>query len=679
MKRTFLPFSLAAAVSSLAFASPLEAAQRQVTPEVARVLGYLNVTGPEYGAVPNDGQDDTQAIQKAVSEALPGGPRGASVVYLPDGVYDVSEAIRGVGARGEWAGTMVVQGQSRERTVLKLKDSAPGYGDKAAPHAVLHAGGWGGSEAAPGKNALGNSFFDLTVDVGKGNAGAIGIRFNVSNWGAIDNVLVRSSDPQGAGLAGIDQTQPWPGPGIVRNVEVQGFDTGVALAWPQASMVYEHLTLRNQRVAGFRLWDNAATIRDLRSFQSTSGVPAVRTTGDKAMLTLLDGDLRGNGDVNAGTSAIENEAGQFYLRGVRARGYRGALRSREQVLVPGRGIDELSSETPKTLFSTSRARSLRLGVRETPRFWNGSIRSWAVVTDYGATPNDGQDDTVAIQKALDSGRPVVAFPTGTYRVSETLRVRGNVRHVFGNAILEPSEENRFGEREQPRAVVRFESPARLVEEVVWERVNLGAFGNLPGAIVFEHASSRGVAVKDTEARGGFLTYRNSLTPEGKKPGALFVENVSGRGGRSNKYRLLVPQQAWMRQVNTEDAPGSGSYIANLGGTLWILGHKAENPNVAVETRAGGRSELLGGFYLTSVPFPRVMPVIINHESTVSAVYTHGALTPGARYPVHIRETRNGVTRELMPNQVTARPSTPATSEAPGSGGGAFMPLYSSSR
>lgn len=49
-----------------------------------------------------------------------------------------------------------------------------------------------------------------------------------------------------------------------------------------------------------------------------------------------------------------------------------------------------------------------------------------------ARPGDGEDDTAAIQRAMDAGKPTVYFPIGrTYFVSDTIIVRGAVRQILG--------------------------------------------------------------------------------------------------------------------------------------------------------------------------------------------------------------------------------------------------------
>jgi len=62
---------------------------------------------------------------------------------------------------------------------------------------------------------------------------------------------------------------------------------------------------------------------------------------------------------------------------------------------------------------------------------------WIDVTTYGAVPNDANDDTVAIQDAIDalSGPGTVYFPVGSYRISSPLTVTTDGTTLLGSPGL----------------------------------------------------------------------------------------------------------------------------------------------------------------------------------------------------------------------------------------------------
>ncbi len=101
--------------------------------------GVLNVRDAKYGAKGDGKTDDTAAIQKALTEGL----YSHHIIYVPNGVYLVSNTLKWQNPAnagnnvGGWRPFLQLQGQSRAGTVFRLKDKAPGFGDDSAPKAVI--------------------------------------------------------------------------------------------------------------------------------------------------------------------------------------------------------------------------------------------------------------------------------------------------------------------------------------------------------------------------------------------------------------------------------------------------------------------------------------------------------------------------------------------------------------
>ena len=66
-----------------------------------------------------------------------------------------------------------------------------------------------------------------------------------------------------------------------------------------------------------------------------------------------------------------------------------------------------------------------------------SLEPTSSVTDFGAVPDDGQDDSAAFQAALDAGG-VVHVPAGTWRIEDILSIQGQVvlQGVGKESVLE---------------------------------------------------------------------------------------------------------------------------------------------------------------------------------------------------------------------------------------------------
>ena len=144
---------------------------------VSAAAGYpadavLDVTRPPYAVVPDDGQDDAAAIQRAVSENL---DRGVAL-FFPNGVYDLDQGIVFRDTKGKWRPHVAIRGESREGTVFRLREQAAGMQDAANPRGVFTTGSFwepGDHESGGGNKAFRNNFSDFTLDTGRGNPGAL--------------------------------------------------------------------------------------------------------------------------------------------------------------------------------------------------------------------------------------------------------------------------------------------------------------------------------------------------------------------------------------------------------------------------------------------------------------------------------------------------------------------------
>ncbi|MBE9140141.1 endopolygalacturonase [Nodosilinea sp. LEGE 07088] len=568
--------------------------------------GILNVQ--DFGAIPNDDRDDTAAIQAAL-DAYPNGMR---IIYLPNGTYRVSDTLTwpaGPPNTGQDYKNTILQGQSEDGVILQLPDRAAGFNDPESEKAVIFTG------PAPAQR-FGNSIRNLTVDTGVGNGGAIGIQFNASNQGSMRHVTVRSGD--GQGVAGLDfEFADEVGPLLVKDVTVDGFKHGIQTGYTVNSQTFENVTLRNQTVYGFF---NFSQIVNIRNLTSTNAVPAIHNAfgheqyNPNALghMTLVNASLNGVGAA-AGEPAIINE-GTLLARNITTTGYESAIAS-DATTVAGPTVTEFVSNPVSSLF-TSPTHTLGLPVEETPDVPWDDLEDWASVGAFGAIPNDGIDDSAAFQAAIDSGKTTVYLPVGHYDLSDTVLVRNHVRRIIGTEAFV----------KVPNTV----NPGFKIEEgshpeVIFERMR-SWYEDTP---TIENASSRTLVLRDTTDVSLNLT----------GTGDLFLENVA------TSYLSINGQNVWARQLNVENY---GTKIFNNGGQLWILGLKTERGGTIIETQAGGVTELLGGLAYTTTPAPdgtQDYPLFVNNESFVSlsfAEVNYGAPT----YRTYIRETRDGVTRNL---------------------------------
>ncbi|GAB1545545.1 hypothetical protein NUACC21_82210 [Scytonema sp. NUACC21] len=609
----------------------------------------------QYGARGDGATDDTQAIKRAIQENV-GTNR---VLYFPQGTYIVSDRLEWRDVNGKWQSQLRLQGQNRATTIIRLKDNASGYSDRTSPKAVVYTASglyveqpYGGGKDYPakgeGNEAFANYIEDLTIDTGN-NPGAIALDYLANNYGAVRNVTLR-----GKGVAGIDMTRKWIGPALVKNVVIEGFDYGVRIGSEVNGMTLEHISLCNQKSVGLENTANVVAIRDL---WSNNTVPAVRNTNSTSLMTLIDGTFNGG---SASVSAIENN-NRLFARNLQSSGYQSAIMQNNQVVV-GNTVKEYTSNTPFTLF-TSSLNTPNLPVEEPPSFHDNNMSNWANIEDYGAKGKaaDGGDewgdDTVAIQKAIDSGKSTIYIPSGRFLLTNTIRVRGNVRRIIAmaGATLSPGGTT-FQDANNPKPFIRIEDGTAT--DVTIERINIQNITSnpSPGLIGFEHATSRTLFLKDMSCCSWKPGDQKYVFRNTSGAGKLFIENVAGE-----TWRFENPQQVWARQLNPE---GSNKKIVNNGGKLWVLGLKTEggNINTVLHTTGRGVSELFGALLYVTGNVPSTQIAFINDNSQVALSYA--TINYGfTDFQIHVQETQGSVSRQLTRDQLLFH------------GNGRAVPLY----
>lgn len=551
----------------------------------------------DYGAKGNGQDDDTNAIRKAIQANL----NKHRTLFFPAGTYLISDILEWKNDKGIFYAFLTFQGEGTEKTIIKLKDKASGFGNVQTPKPMIRPGSIDSGKDGSGNRAHGNYIFDMTFDIGKGNPGAIGVDFTANNTGAMENILIHSED--GKGAVGLNLTRD-VGPCLIKKVTIKGFDVGIFAASALYGITLEYIQLENQNVVGLKNLDNVLAIRKLTSINS---VPAITNGGDKQWrgpIVLVDSELSGGSPQE---TAIKNSS-EILVRNVTVDSYKLAIQSGDQQ-ISGPKVAEFISSSPVSLFESS-LKTLNLPVEETPEFSDNELTHWANVEGYGAGRDDDLDDSKGIQAAIDSGKSTVYFPHGTYKLNTPVIVRGKVRRIIG-----------FHSRFDPTDILfQFENKDH---PVILERFNFFSDGNL------ERRTSQPIVV------------RHSIKPsmQGSMPGTWFVEDVVAQ-----PINLGKGQKMYARQLNCE-LPPPEPMVKNDGGLFWVLGYKTEFGNTVAATLNGGKTEILGGLFYPSqgVKDPNI-PLLINQNSAVSATYREIAFGP--TYKIHVKETQKAVTKTL---------------------------------
>jgi hypothetical protein len=248
--------------------------------------------------------------------------------------------------------------------------------------------------------------------------------------------------------------------------------------------------------------------------------------------------------------------------------------------------------------------------------WENDPTKWVSANDYGADIGDDDDDSAAIQAAIDfaaaQGKSVVTLrglqggDPNWYWLKSDVVVKAPVRRIMGLGFGRIIGNGRMIVNDQSAPLVKFE--------------NLGSFGGPPPTL--ENASrSRTMVVESCD-----------LVVAGSGLGDIFVTNAAARVILKNRRQKL-----WARQLNPEGESDTG-LSKNLGGDLWVLGVKHEGKGVKWLTTAGGRTELHGIFNYGSGADADDPRPVFDVKSGVMSFTGYWEISFGSTSPVVVRNS-----------------------------------------
>lgn len=284
----------------------------------------------------------------------------------------------------------------------------------------------------------------------------------------------------------------------------------------------------------------------------------------------------------------------------------------------------------------------RLPIEETPIYV--AAGESAGVRAFGAIGNGVNDDSPAIQRALDCGATEIQFEPGRYLLNRPVVIPSHVEHIdFGFCDWVAGIDLKRSDREGfVIAGEEADRPLFIERALAWEQWN-GSHCS------FTHASRRTVCFKDMHTQT-LRFYRNTV-PGGK----VFFENVAtttgvipGAVGHGVCAVTLQGQKAWAWQLNPERGE---PMILNDGGALVVFGYKSEDKGVVVRTINGGRTEVLGGVINCCLTGDAAF-VAEDSQQRISTA-SQGWL-PTAGHRIAVREIRNGHITEVRSVEMPSR-------------------------
>lgn len=588
---------------------------------VPRDAGCLDAK-EHFGAAGDGRTDDTAAFNAAFSHLTSRVPLAYNTLVIPPGEYLISGTL--------YCSRFIdVKGAGPDKTILRLKDGT--FTNPESPQPVLRMSSTNG---APGSHDWVNGssisiYLDgLTINTGRDNPGAKALEYHSNNLGRLEDVVLRSEDE--GGVVGLDLTHHDVGPALVKNVKIDGFQTGVAIRYQEYSMTFEDLTLKGQSVVGFRNQGNIVAIRGLKS---QNAVPAIISEGANSMVVLLDSNLSGG---SKPYSAILSEGGLYCLR-VSTSGYSAAISKRimtgqqpttwkdEKHVDPA--IDEYIGDKMISGHGCGTG-ALKLPIRETPDPPLPPIGEWVNVLNF-IDRKDGDDFSPVIQAAVDSGAKLVYIPANLRMNLRTpIHLHAPLERLvgFGGELNWPSDvwaddrpRNQTDLEGNPPAILIYDEP-NPAHTLILDRL---------GCVHLQHASKATLVLRSSTPN------RYTTTVSG---GRLFGEDIAGAD-----WHFDHPQSVWVRQWNPE-SHATGPCIHSKGASIWALGFKTEYESQKLLAEADASTEILGGFIYPIGEIPADRPIFENRNSRMSLVY--GASIYHANHKVHIRDTQGTETKDI---------------------------------
>ncbi|MEJ2815328.1 glycosyl hydrolase family 28-related protein [Caulobacter sp. CCG-8] len=460
--------------------------------------------------------DDTAALQAAIDAAA--AKPGGGLVFLPSGRYRISKTLF------LWPGVRVF-GVGATRPVIELGDRTAGF-QKGVANMVIFAGAKRDPARrvpfpVPGSvpfdkaiaDANSGTFYsamaNIDFKIGDGNPAATAIRFHAAQHAFVSHMEFDI----GSGLAGLYQVG-----NEAEDLHFKGGRYGILAekTSPAWGFVLLDSTFEGQRDAAIREHEAGLTLVNVTLRDTPVGIEIDRGYGD----WLWGKDVRFENVSKAGV-VISNENNVYTQVG-----FDNAVASNTPVFARFRDSGKTEAGKGKAYRVSSFTHGLTLpglgqvGAYKTdmkaetlpglPARRTPAIRAlppvadWVNVRTLGAKGDNATDDTAAVQKAIDAHR-VVYFPTGFYRVADTLKLRPDTvligLHPSLTQIVLPDRTEGYQGAGAPKALV---ASADKGDNIVFG-LGLNTGGINPRATALLWTAGANSLVDDVKFQGGHGT------------------------------------------------------------------------------------------------------------------------------------------------------------------------------
>lgn len=465
--------------------------------------------------------DDSVALQQALDAVSHRGAGG--IVFLPSGRYRLTRTIY------IWPGVRLL-GVGATRPVLVLADRTPGFQAGVKNMVIFSGRGPETTSAVPGRkppfpppgsvpfndavaDASPDSFYpamgNIDIEIGQGNEGAAAIRFHAAQHA----YLAHMEFNLGSAFAGVYMVA-----NEAEDLHFHGGRYGIVTEKPSPAWSFTLVdsSFDGQRAAAIREHEAGLTMVNVSIANTPIGIEIDRGYGD----WLYGQDVRFENVSNAAVVVSNEDTAytQVCFDNAIATGTPVFARFRDSGKTVGRpGIYKVTEFTHGLTLPAINA----MGRYETrfkadalaavPPVRPNVIRAlpptdqWVDVTTLGAKGDGKSDDTAALKAAIAAHR-VLYFPSGFYRVTDTLLLKPETVLIGLNPssaqVVLPDGTEAFQGIGTPRALV--EAP-KGGDNIV---VGLGLFtgGINPRATALLWKAGATSLVNDVKIQGGHGTY-----------------------------------------------------------------------------------------------------------------------------------------------------------------------------
>ncbi|MGK9367932.1 glycosyl hydrolase family 28-related protein [Melioribacter sp. Ez-97] len=465
------------------------------------------LTPDKFNVTPNSEGDDTQALQDAIDEVEKKSKYG--IVFIPEGEYEISGTVY------IWKGIRVI-GIGKNKPVFVLKENTPGFSGEENKY-LFHFASNKPRRGQPIRDANPGTFYsalsNVVIIINDGNPSAVAVRSHFAQHSYISHVDFYI----GSALAGMEEIG-----NEIEDCRFVGGEYGIIAtktspSWPflMIDCIFE-----NQKIAAVKTEEAGFTIVNSVFRNLPDAITVNPDRAEKLFITRsYFENIRG---ALLTISEEYNSTAQYNLKDVSCNNVStiAAFRKSGKTVeapkeefriinfIHGLQIDSLNAPSEiKTTFEYDndyiQLKNYKKEISSLPK-----DKEWINIKSIGAKGNGIDDDTQIIKEAI-SKHDVIYFPTGRYKVKETIRLNKNTILIGLNPITTQIvlEEKlpEFSKEGGPLAVL--ETPEGGNNIVTGIGVDPGLYNNR--AVAVKWMAGKKSLMNDVRLLGGHGTYTAS--------------------------------------------------------------------------------------------------------------------------------------------------------------------------